>query len=147
MIFAHSKIVEAIAAALTPLQYPVYDSAMRQEVDTPCFFISLMPGDITKDLGNRYTVNASYDIVFLQRPNVLNAMDGVYSVLDYLHEHLMLLNYSENNITTQILTHNRRYHLQDLDLHYQIDIHERVSIPESFTEMQGLEVEIEVETE
>ena len=126
MIFKISNLVNSIAGALTV--YTVYFYQTQQGVETPCFFISLMPSDIKGEASARYFNSISLDIVFLQDPNIPNATDKIYEIVDYLNEKLDMFEYSDGNESCKLHAFNREYHLETMDLHYQITVKVRTYI-------------------
>ena len=126
MIFTLSNLINSIAGILP--EYPVYASQTQQGVVTPCFFISLMPSEIKGEVSARYFNKVSLDIVFLQEPNITNATDKIYEVVDYLNEHLDMFEYSDGKDSCMLHAFDRNYHLEDMDLHYQITINVRTYI-------------------
>lgn len=118
MIFTLSNLINSIAGSLP--EYPVYASQTQQGVVTPCFFITLMPSEIKGEASARYFNSVSLDIVFLQEPNITNATDKIYEVVDYLNEKLDMFEYSDGKDSCMLHAFDRNYHLEDMDLHYQI---------------------------
>jgi hypothetical protein len=128
MNYTLSNLIENIAGALSPLEYPIYASQTQQGVVTPCFFISLMPSEIQGQLSGRYLNSVSLDIVFLQEPNITNATDQIFSVIDFLDENLDTFEYSDDEETCTLRALDRHYHLEEMDLHYQITIKTRTYV-------------------
>ena len=120
MTYTLKLLVESIAGALVPLGYPVYASAVQQEVTTPCFFISLMPSTSAGQIDKRYMNDVYFDIVFLQRPDIPNATDDIFTVVDYLNNNLETITYTDGTETGVIHSYDREYHVEDMDLHYHV---------------------------
>lgn len=139
MTYSLSNLINSVAGALSGLDYPVYDSQTQQGVETPCFFISLMPSEISGEPYDRYYNTVNLDIVFLQDPNIPNATDLIYTVIDYLNEHLALFDYSDGTETCKMHGLQRRHHLEEMDLHYQITIKMRIHIDVEETVLKTLE--------
>lgn len=145
MTYSLSNLINSVAGALSSLDYPVYDSQTQQGVETPCFFISLMPSEISGEPYDRYFNTVNLDIVFLQDPNIPNATDLIYTVIDYLNEHLALFDYSDGEETCKMHGLQRKHHLEEMDLHYQITIKMRIHIDVEETVLKSLEgIEIEI---
>lgn len=145
MTYSLSNLINSVAGALSGLDYPVYDSQTQQGVETPCFFISLMPSEISGEPYDRYFNTVNLDIVFLQDPNIPNATDLIYTVIDYLNEHLALFDYSDGEETCKMHGLQRKHHLEEMDLHYQITIKMRIHIDVEETVLKSLEgIEIEI---
>ena len=139
MTYSLSNLINSVAGALSSLDYPVYDSQTQQGVETPCFFISLMPSEISGEPYDRYFNTVNLDIVFLQDPNMPNATDLIYTVIDYLNEHLALFDYSDGEETCKMHGLQRKHHLEEMDLHYQITIKTRIHIDVEETVLKTLE--------
>lgn len=145
MTYTVSNIINSIAGALAPLDYPVYASQTQQGITTPCFFISLMPSDSKSEVGGRYLNELNLDVVFLQEPNIANATDGIYAVLDYLNENLEMFEYSDGTNTGYLHTYDRRHHLEVMDLHYQFSIKTRTyidAVAQKMLKLEGITYEI-----
>lgn len=139
MIFTLSNTINSIAGALSDLNYPVYASQTQQGVVTPCFFISLMPSDIKGEASARYLNSLSLDIVFLQEPNITNATDLIYEVVDYLNEKLDLFEYSDGAESCMLHAFDRQYRIDNMELHYQITLKVRTYIDVEETKLHLLE--------
>ena len=139
-----ATLLEGLSEVLSPLGYDIYISNRQQGVKTPCFFISLMPSTSQKQLGRSYFQQLSLDIVFLQDPNIINATDGIYSVIQFMDENLELIPYIDGEEEGLVHTYDRSYQLQEMDLHYHLTFKNRVYIDESSPLMKSLEVEYEI---
>lgn len=138
------NLLDGLASVLSGLGYNIYISNRRQGVNTPCFFISMMSDDFAVEMGLMSMDELRLDIVFLQEPNIINATDGIYQVLQYLNEHLETIPYSENGQTTTVRTYERSSQIQDSDLHYHLTFKNRIYLSSTSTKMQTLE-DIDVE--
>lgn len=139
-----ATLLEGLAQVLSTLGYDIYISNRQQGVKTPCFFISLMPSTSQKQLGRSYFQQLALDVVFLQDPNVVNATDGIYSVIQFMDENLELIPYVDGEEEGVVHTYDRSYQLQEMDLHYHLTFKNRVYIEESNPLMKSLEVEYEI---
>lgn len=128
MIYKLSNVIDSIAGVLTHFGYPIYASQTQQGVDTPCFFISLMPSNSRGEVYDRYFNSLSLDIVFIQEPNITNATDQIYEVIDYLDENLEMFTYTADEESCLLHTYDRNFHLEDMILHYQITIKTRTYV-------------------
>ena len=137
-------LLEGLAQVLSTLGYDIYKSNRQQGVKTPCFFISLMPSTSQKQLGRSYFQQLALDVVFLQDPNIVNATDGIYSVIQFMDENLELIPYVDGEEEGLVHTYDRSYQLQEMDLHYHLTFKNRVYIEESSPLMKSLEVEYEI---
>lgn len=145
MTYTVSNIINSIAGVLLPLDYPVYAGQTQQGVTTPCFFISLMPSTSKSEVGGRYFNELNLDIVFLQEPNIANATDGIYAVLDFLNENLEMFEYSDGTNTGYLHTYDRSHHLEVMDLHYQLSIKTRTyidAVAQKMLKLEGITYEI-----
>ena len=139
-----AALLEGLAQVLSTLGYDIYISNRQQGVKTPCFFISLMPSTSQKQLGRSYFQQLALDVVFLQDPNIVNATDGIYSVIQFMDENLELIPYVDGEEEGLVHTYDRSYQLQEMDLHYHLTFKNRVYIEESDPLMKSLEVEYEI---
>jgi len=139
MIYSIEDILEGIASVLAEKNLPIYTSARQQGVNTPCFFISMMPGSDKTEVDGRTFIDLGFDIVFLQDPNIVNAMDGIYSTLEFLQEYLQMIPYTQDDETIYLHTYERQHSIQDMDLHYQFHIKQRMRLDKSETLMAALE--------
>lgn len=139
-----AALLEGLAQVLSTLGYDIYISKRQQGVKTPCFFVSLMPSTSQKQLGRSYFQQLALDVVFLQDPNIVNATDGIYSVIQFMDENLELIPYVDGEVEGVVLTYDRSYQLQEMDLHYHLTFKNRVYIEESNPLMKSLEVEYEI---
>lgn len=145
MIYTLANLIDSVAGAISGLEYPIYASQTQQGVEVPCFFISLMPSEIQGQLSDRYMNSVSLDVVFLQQPNIPNATDKIYEVIDYLNEHLDTIVYSDGTESGLLRCLERKYHLEEMDLHYQITIKTRIYVDVDeplLLQLEDLSVEI-----
>lgn len=120
--------------------YKIYVSAVPQGVDTPCFFISFMPSNSQSQVDNRIYSELGLDIVFLMKPNEINATSIIYEIVEYLDENLEMVPYYEDGEQTGVIhTYDRNSHFEDMDLHYQVTIKARGHIEVAQTLMEELE--------
>lgn len=136
MNYTLSNVVDSIAGVLSHFGYEIYDSSMQQEVETPCFFISMMPSSSEMEIDSITRNELALDVVFLQRPNIEEAMENVYEIIEYLDENLDTFAYTDG---TLLHTYERQYHMEKMDLHYQFKIKVRCRIDREVNLMQTLE--------
>ena len=139
-----ATLLEGLAQVLSTLGYDIYISNRQQGVKTPCFFISLMPSTSQKQLGRSYFQQLALDVVFLQDPNIVNATDGIYSVIQFMDENLELIPYVDGEDEGVVHIYDRSYQLQEMDLHYHLTFKNRVYIEEDNPLMKSLAVEYEI---
>lgn len=142
--YNYDNLLEGLSSVLSETGYDVYDSKRQQGSNAPCFFIVMMSDDFKEEMGRMSMDELQLDIVFLQDPNIVNAMDGIYTVMQYLNEHLKTIPYTDGENTTILRTYERRSHIQDYDLHYQVTFKNRIFLAEDTTKMKTLE-DIDVE--
>ncbi len=142
MIFSLPHVINSLAALLSE-QYsdcPVYDSPNQQGTDFPCFFIFYMPSTIEDHVGNRYFRDLGVDIVFVQQRNLVNGNQKILEIADFLDRSLEMFRYSaENGDSAWIATWERRWNIEDEELHYQFHIRERILVEETVNLMQNME--------
>jgi hypothetical protein len=115
-------------------------SAVPQGVETPCFFISFMPSTSKSQVDKRIYSELSLDIVFLMKPNEINATTLAYTIIETLDENLEMIPYYEDGEQTGVIhTYDRASHFEDMDLHYQLTIKARGHIDVASTLMEELE--------
>ena len=139
MIYDISEILQGLASVLSELKYPIYSSRRQQGVDVPCFFISIMPSTSTSELDGRFMNELGLDIVFLQQENTINDSNEMYKVWDFLNQNLELIPYTIEEESVLIHTYDRRMFVQAGDMHYQLTIKNRVSLPTDAVKMASLE--------
>lgn len=133
------NLLEGLAEVLSQQGYDIYISNRQQGVTTPCFFITMMSDDFAVEMGRMSMDTLRLDIVFLQDPNIVNAMEGVYNVLQFLNENLETIPYTDNEETTLVRTYERSSQIHELDLHYHITFKNRIYLAEDTTKMKTLE--------
>ena len=142
MIFSLPHVINSLAALLSE-QYPdcpVYDSPNQQGTDFPCFFIFYMPSTIEDHVGNRYFRDLGVDIVFVQQRNLVNGNQKILEIADFLDRSLEMFRYSaENGDSAWTATWERRWNIEDEELHYQFHIRERILVEETVNLMQNME--------
>lgn len=147
MIYDVSEILQGLASVLEELNYPIYSSRRQQGVNVPCFFISIMPSSSTSELDGRFMNELGLDIVFLQQENTINDSNEMYRIWDFLNQNLESISYTVGDDSVLIHTYDRHMFVQDGDMHYQLTIKNRVSLPTDSVKMASLEelnYEIEV---
>lgn len=146
MEYSIMTLLQGLAEVLSSLNYPIYISKRQQEVDTPCFFLTLILGTSHKELGATYFNELSVDIVFLQDPNIINATEGIIQVIEFLDENLELIpyRYDAEKAPTLVHTYDRMHQIQDFDLHYHVTFKNRVYIADDDPLMTSLEVNYEI---
>ena len=139
MTYSVSEILQGLASVLSELKYPIYGSRRQQGVKVPCFFISIMPSTSTTELDRRFMNELGIDIVFLQQENTINDSDEMYRIWDFLNQNLEFIPYTVGEESVLIHTYDRHMFVQDADMHYQLTIKNRVSLPTDAAKMASLE--------
>jgi len=142
MIFTIEHIVNSLADVLKKRypDYRVYDSPHQQGTEFPCFFIFFMPSTIEGQIDNRFMRDLGIDIVFVQQRNIVNGNAEIHAVAGYLDESLELFAYSDGSgNTVPVRTFERRWQNEDMELHYQFHIRQRVALPRETVLMQEME--------
>ena len=72
MKFTLMGVLDSLAGVLKKgyPEYPVYIEPGIQETEVPCFFLFLMPSEISGETGGRYLRDLGIDIVFVQQRNI-----------------------------------------------------------------------------
>ena len=144
MTYTIENLIQSIAAQLTTVYpaLPVYDTFTLQGNEYPCFFVFLMPSNISDQIDGVDKREIFFDIVYVQQRNITNAYADLYSVADTLDELLDVVNYTADGETVPLHTHERNYSIDDQELHYKIKIIARVSRPYTPNPMQTEETDV-----
>lgn len=144
MIYSIDNLIESIAAQLKTVypDLPVYDSYTLQGCKYPCFFVFLMPSNISDQIDGVDKREIYFDVVFVQERNAPNAYGTLYNIADSLDELLDVVNYTADGETVPLHTHERNYSIDDQELHYKIKIIARVSRPYTPNPMQTEETDV-----
>ena len=142
MIFSLHHVINSLAELLSEgyPEYPVYDSPNQQGTSFPCFFIFCMPSTIEDQIGNRYLRDLGVDIVFVQQRNLTNGNQKIHEIADFLDRNLEMFRYSDvGEDSALIAAWDRRWSIEDEELHYQFHIRERILMEETVNLMQDME--------
>lgn len=144
MIYTIENLIQSIAAQLKTVYpaLPVYDTFTLQGNEYPCFFVFLMPSNISDQIDGVDKREIFFDVVYVQQRNITNAYADLYSVADTLDELLDVVNYTADGETVPLHTHERNYSIDDQELHYKIKIIARVSRPYTPNPMQTEETDV-----
>ena len=141
MTYTIENLIQSIAAQLKTVYpaLPVYDTFTLQGNEYPCFFVFLMPSNISDQIDGVDKREIFFDVVFVQERNAPNAYGTLYNIADSLDELLDVVNYTADGESVPLHTHERNYSIDDQELHYKFRIIARVSRPVSPILMQTLE--------
>lgn len=144
MIYTIENLIQSIAAQLKTVYpaLPVYDTFTLQGNEYPCFFVFLMPSNISDQIDGVDKREIFFDVVYVQQRNITNAYADLYSVSDTLDELLDVVNYTADGETVPLHTHERNYSIDDQELHYKFKIIARVSRPYTPNPMQTEETDV-----
>ena len=144
MIYTLENLIQSIAAQLKTVYpaLPIYDTFTLQGNEYPCFFVFLMPSNISDQIDGVDKREIFFDVVYVQQRNITNAYADLYSVADTLDELLDVVNYTADGETVPLHTHERNYSIDDQELHYKIKIIARVSRPYTPNPMQTEETDV-----
>lgn len=144
MIYTIENLIQSIAAQLKTVYpaLPVYDTFTLQGNEYPCFFVFLMPSNISDQIDGVDKREIFFDVVYVQQRNITNAYADLYSVADALDELLDVVNYTADGETVPLHTHERNYSIDDQELHYKFKIIARVSRPYTPNPMQTEETDV-----
>ena len=144
MTYTIENLIQSIAAQLKTVYpaLPVYDTFTLQGNEYPCFFVFLMPSNISDQIDGVDKREIFFDVVYVQQRNITNAYADLYSVADTLDELLDVVNYTADGETVPLHTHERNYSIDDQELHYKINIIARVSRPYTPNPMQTEETDV-----
>ena len=140
MIFSIENVINSLAGVLKEkYPYPVYANPNQQGTKYPCFFIMQMPSTIESQTSGRFYRDLGLDIIFVQQRNIPNAYKEIRSIAEYLDENLELFTYSDDKNTVKLRTYERKWSIEDSELHYKFHIKQRVSVPRNSIYMGELE--------
>lgn len=144
MIYTIENLIQSIAAQLKTVYpaLPVYDTFTLQGNEYPCFFVFLMPSNISDQIDGVDKREIFFDVVYVQQRNITNAYADLYSVADALDELLDVVNYAADGESVPLHTHERNYSIDDQELHYKFKIIARVSRPYTPNPMQTEETDV-----
>jgi hypothetical protein len=144
MTYTIENLIQSIAAQLKTVYpaLPVYDTFTLQGNEYPCFFVFLMPSNISDQIDGVDKREIFFDVVYVQQRNITNAYADLYSVADTLDELLDVVNYTADGETVPLHTHERNYSIDDQELHYKFKIIARVSRPYTPNPMQTEETDV-----
>jgi len=144
MNYTIENLIQSIAAQLKTVYpaLPVYDTFTLQGNEYPCFFVFLMPSNISDQIDGVDKREIFFDVVYVQQRNITNAYADLYSVADTLDELLDVVNYTADGETVPLHTHERNYSIDDQELHYKFKIIARVSRPYTPNPMQTEETDV-----
>lgn len=144
MIYTIENLIQSIAAQLKTVYpaLPVYDTFTLQGNEYPCFFVFLMPSNISDQIDGVDKREIFFDVVYVQQRNITNAYADLYSVADALDELLDVVNYTADGESVPLHTHERNYSIDDQELHYKFKIIARVSRPYTPNPMQTEETDV-----
>lgn len=138
-ILAVMQSLAALIAAKYP-EYPIYINPNQQGTTLPCFFIMLMPSNISSEPDGRYMRDVGIDIVFLQQRNSTGINTEILGVLEFLDLNLETFTYTDESGTSGLIhSYERESTVNDQELHYKLHIKGRVSIPNDEILMQIME--------
>lgn len=142
MKFTLMRVLDSLAGVLKKgyPEYPVYIEPGIQETELPCFFLFLMPSEISGETGGRYLRDLGVDIVFVQQRNIQDGNRGMLSVAEYLDGALDCFPYTDGSGDTALIrTFERNWKTEDQVLHYQFHIRQRAAVPGESDYMREME--------
>ncbi len=142
MTFAIEHIMNSLAGVLRAQypDYPVFGSPNQQGVKFPCFFIFLMPSTVDDHVDGRFYRDLGIDIVFVQERNTLNGNDEIQAIQEFLDYSLETFPYTDGSgPSVELHTYERQASVEDQELHYQLHVRQRVSIPRKANPMKKME--------
>lgn len=146
MNYSIQNMVESIATMLNGQfpDIPVYASPNQQGTKYPCFFVFLMPSDITDQIDRHELRSLNFDVIYVQQRNIPNANEDIHAVADALDELFDMVQYTDGTGTVPLHTHDRTYSIDDQELHYKLRVSQRVSTPVEHNPMMTEETNVEV---
>lgn len=142
MIFTLENVLNSLAGVIKAEypDYPVYMSPNQQSTKYPCFFLFFMPSKISGEVGSRSMRDLGLDIVFVQQRNIADGNEEIHQVAEYLDMSLESFLYQDGSGNAVPLhTFERTWQIEDEELHYQLHIRQRVSVPSIRSFMKKME--------
>lgn len=133
----NKAIASAVAAAVPDASGHIYDSPRQQSTGLPAVFLNYRGEQgLKKQIGNRWLQTLRMDIVYLVEPNLPN--EG-----SLLRDAAGALDYALETLTVggeRIRALNRQWHTERGELHYQLDLRLRLSMPHSADRMETMDL-------
>lgn len=142
MKFTLMGVLDSLAGVLKKgyPEYPVYIEPGIQETEVPCFFLFLMPSEISGETGGRYFCGTWALTLYLCSEEYPGWKQGMLSVAEYLDGALDCFSYTDGSGDTALIrTFERNWKTEDQVLHYQFHIRQRVSVPGESDYMREME--------
>lgn len=139
MITTIEDIINGIAEKLEEIfGFPIYIEEVEQDMEEPCFFITLLSGSSEKGLSNTYTESLLFDVHYL---NDLQSRDKNLDILQVEQKLLREIEYIplEEGRLLQLRT-KRTEKINDI-LHFFFDIDLRFMKVKTGVKMQDLQKE------
>lgn len=146
--FTINNLITSVAAQLKERWpgLPVYDSRTPQGTRYPCFYVHLMPSGILDQIDGIEMRNVALDVIYVQQRNIVNADAELLEIADALDELLDYIQYTDGGEPVPLHTHDRTYSIEDQELHYKLEVRQRVGHARNNIKIQQVEecnVEIE----
>lgn len=143
MNFTVSTIAASLAAYLAPVFPGVvfYQDPNQQGTESPCMFLQQRYSNIKLETGGYWLRTIGLDLTYLLDYNLPNMQQLYQQAAESLDLAMETFPYSDGTSegTVQIRAYQREWRI-DLDaLHYQFEIRERVSIPETWPKMESIQ--------
>lgn len=136
--FTVQAVIAALAAKLGEL-FPgvmVYSNPNQQGTILPAFFITLMPTNTKKQVGNRWMREIGVDLVYNVELDLPDLNDRYLEAAERLDEAMELLRYQDG---FPLRTTQRKWFVELDSLHYQCKVTARASLPVKQNPMQAIE--------
>lgn len=143
MNFTVSTIAASLAAYLAPVFPGVvfYQDPNQQGTEPPCMFLQQRYSNIKLETGGYWLRTIGLDLTYLLDYNLPNLQQLYQQAAENLDLAMETFPYSDgaSSGTVQLRAYQREWRI-DLDaLHYQFEIRERVSIPETWPKMESIQ--------
>lgn len=133
----NKAVASAVAAAVPDAAGHIYDSPRQQSTGLPAVFLNYRGEQkLKKQIGNRWLQTLRMDIVYLVEPNLPN--EG-----SLLRDAAGALDYALETLTVGgecIRALDRQWHTERGELHYQLDLRLRLSMPHSADRMETMDL-------
>lgn len=148
MNFTVSTIASSLAdyLASTLPGVTMYEDPNQQDTKTPCMFLQQRFSRLTLETGGFWLRRIGLDLTYLVDYNLPNMQRLYQSAAEALDIVMETFPYSDGTSADAVLlrTYEREWRI-DLDaLHYQFELRERVTLPETFNPMRTMRYNEEV---
>ena len=143
-----STISKSLADYLAPFFPGVtfYEDPNQQDSRPPMMFLQTRTNRLTLETGGYWLRTLGVDLVYLLEYNLPNLQQLYQAAGEQLDLLMETLPYSDGTTEGTVLlrAYEREWNIDLDELHYRFEIRERVSVPETYPNMQSMDYDEEV---